>query len=137
MRKIAVPVIGGRFSSHFGGADSFAVFTLDEAGGGIVGRETPPAPPHERGAFPRLLAEQGVGTVLAGGMGPRAVDILAREGIEVVLGVNGDDPEALVRSYLEGTLEATGESCHDHGFHGHGESGPHGAAGHRRPGGCH
>jgi len=137
MKKIAVPVIGGRFSSHFGGADSFALFTVDGEDGGIVGRETPPAPPHEMGAFPRWLAAQGVETVLAAGMGPRAVDILQREGIEVVLGVGGDDPEALVVAYLGGELQATGESCHDHGFHGHGEGGPHGANGHRGPGGCH
>jgi len=28
---IAVPVREGRFSSHFGGADAFALYTVDEA----------------------------------------------------------------------------------------------------------
>jgi predicted Fe-Mo cluster-binding NifX family protein len=63
------------------------------------------------------LRRKGATVVLAGGMGPRAIDMLGRHGIEVVLGVRGDDPDTVVRSYLEGTLEATGEVCHDHGYH--------------------
>ena len=68
-------------------------------------------------------------TILAGGMGPRASNILVGQGIDVVLGADGDDPEAMVRAYLDGTLTFSGELCHDHGFHDcdHGYS--HGAGG--------
>ncbi len=57
--------------------------------------------------------------MIAAGMGPRAVQILEANGVQVVLGAMGQDPDALVAAYLEGSLAATGESCHDHG-HGHG-----------------
>ena len=124
---IAVPVREGRFSSHFGGADAFALYTVDEASREVSGHEFAAPPEHGRGVFPVWLRKQGVTTVLAGGMGPRASSIFARHGIDVVLGAEGDDPEVMVRAYLEGALSSSGELCHEHGFHdcGHhdGESG--------------
>jgi predicted Fe-Mo cluster-binding NifX family protein len=115
--KIAVPVREGRFSSHFGGAEAFALFTVDDDGREVREHSLMAPPEHGRGIFPMWLSNQGVTTVLAGGMGPRASNILIGHGIEVVLGANGDDPEVMVRKYLEGTLESSGELCHDHGFH--------------------
>jgi len=138
MRKIALPILGGRFSSHFGGAEGFAVFSVDEAEGRVIEQTDHPAPAHATGSFPRWLASQGVHTIIAAGMGPRAVQMLQASGIEVILGASGDDPEALVREWMEGRLTATGESCHDHGYHhgagnGHGHGlggGQHGHGGH-------
>lgn len=123
MKKIAVPVRNGMFSTHFGGADGFLVYEMD-ADGGIV-REGDVVRPseHGRGVYPMWLRQRGVSVVLAGGMGPRASSIFAQHGIEVILGIDGGDPEHLVRAYVAGELESTGELCHDHGFHdcgGHG-----------------
>ena len=115
--KIAVPLRDGRFSSHFGGAEAFALYTVDEASREVSEHNLAAPPEHGRGVFPMWLRQQGVTTVLAGGMGPRASNIFAGQGIDVVLGAAGDDPEIMVRQYLEGTLEASGELCHDHGFH--------------------
>ena len=128
--KIAVPLHAGRFCEHFGGAEAFALFTVDDSSRAIGDRVFGAPPEHGRGVFPVWLRKQGATVVLAGGMGPRAVDIFALNGIEVVLGVQGQDPESIVRSYLDGTLETTGQVCHDHGFHdcGH-EHGEHGGGG--------
>ncbi len=122
MKTIAVPVLGGRFSSHFGGAEGFAVYQADEATQTVAEKVIHPAPPHAQGAFPAFLDQVGADVIIAGGMGPRAVQILEANGIEVVLGAVGEDPDAIVAAYLEGTLAATGESCHDHG-HGYGHGG--------------
>ena len=119
MKRIALPVLGKRFSSHFGGAEAFALFDADETTQTITKRSIHPAPPHAQGSFPTFLASQGVDVVIAAGMGPRAVQILEANGIEVILGAAGNDPEALAQAYLEDNLDATGESCHDHG-HSHG-----------------
>jgi len=126
---IAIPIREGRFTSHFGGAEAFALYTVDEASREVSERNLASPPEHGRGVFPVWLRKQGVTTILAGGMGPRASNILVGQGIDVVLGAEGDDPEAMVRAYLDGTLSATGELCHDHGFHDcdHGHS--HGAGG--------
>jgi predicted Fe-Mo cluster-binding NifX family protein len=83
-------------------------------------------PAHERGVFPSWLREQGVTAVLAGGMGGRASAMLEAYGIEVIMGADGNDPDELVRAYLDGRLQSSGESCcggglHDCGSHGHGD----------------
>lgn len=125
---IAVPMAGARFSSHFGGAEAFALFTIDEHSRAVTERRLAVPPTHGRGVFPTWLHQLGASIVIAGGMGPRPSEIFAHHGIQVVLGAQGDDPDALVSSFLNGTLITTGEPCHEHGFHdcGHhppGESG--------------
>lgn len=125
---IAVPIREGKFSSHFGGAEEFALYTVDETQREVTAKLQAAPPEHGRGVFPVWLRKQGVTTVLAGGMGPRASDIFTGNGIDVVLGADGEDPDAMVRAYLDGTLRFTGEPCHDHGFHD--------CANHRETGGC-
>lgn len=125
---IAVPTFAGRFTSHFGGADAFALYRIDAAQGEISSVESKSPPEHGRGVFPMWLRNQGVTTVLAGGMGPRAAEIFRGQGIEVVLGAEGDDPDAMTRDYLDGALSTSGELCHDHGFHDCGHD--HGPGGH-------
>jgi predicted Fe-Mo cluster-binding NifX family protein len=115
--KIAVPLQEGRFSSHFGGAEGFAFYEVNVSDRTVTDRSFGRPPEHGRGVYPMWLRGEGATVILAGGMGPRAVGIFAQHGIEVVLGIRGDDPDAVVRSFLDGTLEATGEPCHDHGFH--------------------
>jgi predicted Fe-Mo cluster-binding NifX family protein len=67
---IAIPVCEGKFSSHLGGADAFALYTIDEADRKVIRHETAAPPEHGRGVFPMWLRNKGVTTVLAGGMGP-------------------------------------------------------------------
>lgn len=123
--RIVVPMIAGHFSNHFGGADSFGLFEIDEAQKTIVSKTVAPAPPHEQGSFPEWVRAQGAQVILAGGMGPRAVGIFEQHGIRVVSGVEGGDPVAIVGAFLSGELKSTGASCsgghlhacggHDHG----------------------
>jgi predicted Fe-Mo cluster-binding NifX family protein len=127
---IALPIHDGRFSTHFGGAEAFALYEIDEASRTISERRMLAPPEHGRGIFPTWLRQQGATVILAGGMGPRAASIFAQHGIEVVLGVHGDDPEALVKAFLAGTLEASGELCQDHGFHDCGHNHSHGGGSH-------
>jgi len=115
--RIAIPLQHGRFCQHFGGAESFAFYTIDESNRSIEERTVDSPPEHGRGVYPMWLSRQGATVVLAGGMGPRAIDILGRQRIEVVLGVQGGDPDALVLGFLDGTLVASGEICHEHGYH--------------------
>ena len=122
--KVAVPMVAGQFSEHFGGADAFGLFEVDKAKGTILCKTVVQAPPHEHGAFPRWLQEQGASVILAGGMGPRAVQMFEQFGIEVVAGIAGREPDAVMNAYLSGTLEITGEACggghlHACGDHGH------------------
>jgi predicted Fe-Mo cluster-binding NifX family protein len=127
--KIAVPICDGRFSGHFGGAEAFALYTVDETSREVSEKSMTTPPEHGRGVFPMWLHRQGVTTILAGGMGPRASDIFISHGIDVVLGADGDDPEIMVRAYLDGTLTFSGELCHEYGFHDCGNEHGHGTGG--------
>ena len=108
---IAVPVAGGSLSSHFGHCEHFAVFETEDKNVKDSRLLTPP--PHEPGAFPRWLKQQGAEIVIAGGMGQRAQSLFAQEGIQVVVGTADADPQTAVESYLEGNL-ATGQNLCDH-----------------------
>lgn len=116
MTRIAVPVAGGEFCSHFGGADGFLIFEPRGEKRDDLAERRVPAPSHERGAFPELLRSLGVSVVLAGGMGPRAQQIFQTCGIDLVLGVEGT-PRALAEAYLRGELASQGSSCEGHRLH--------------------
>jgi predicted Fe-Mo cluster-binding NifX family protein len=125
MTTLAIPMRDGRFCEHFGGAEAFALYTTEDGTNSVDERRTMSPPEHGRGVYPMWLRQLGAQVILAAGMGPRAVGIFAQHGIEVVLGVRGEDPDLMVERYLEGTLKATGEAGHEHGFHdcGHHEPG--------------
>ncbi|KPL18826.1 MAG: hypothetical protein AMJ92_06175 [candidate division Zixibacteria bacterium SM23_81] len=109
--KIAIPVSQGKLAAHFGHSQQFA---LVEAEGGQIKKTTlATPPPHEPGALPRWLHEQGAQVIIAGGMGRRAQGHFESQGIQVVIGAASLTPEELVRGYLDGTLEM-GENICDH-----------------------
>lgn len=112
--KYAVPVVGGTMSPHFGHCEQFAFFDVDEQKKEITRREFIASPEHQPGLLPVWLAQQGASVVIAGGMGPRAVELFHQQGINVVLGAMENDPEQAVISYLRGSL-TTGENVCDHG----------------------
>jgi ATP-binding protein involved in chromosome partitioning len=111
--KIAIPVSDGRLSMHFGHCERFAVLDVDPESKTIRGREDLEAPPHEPGLLPRWLAEKGANLIIAGGMGRRAQDLFAQNGIQVIVGASAGSPEAVVGDYLSGTLK-TGQNVCDH-----------------------
>ncbi len=117
MTVIAVPLADNQFSSHFGGAEEFALYTVDDDTGKVTDRRVATPPEHGHGVFPMWLKAQGATVVLAGGMGPRASTILNHHGIEVLVGVESGEPDAMIESYLGGTLRVTGSYCMEPGLH--------------------
>jgi len=111
--KIAIPVTGEKMCSHFGHCEQFALIETDEAGKAVVGTGVHEPPPHEPGVLPNWLHELGADVVIAGGMGPRAQQILAEKGITVIVGAPAEPPEQLAAAYLNGTLQSGGNTC-DH-----------------------
>ena len=109
--KVAIPMENGVLAAHFGHCKQFA--TVDVEGQKQLKREDVDAPPHEPGLLPKWLGERGVNTILAGGMGQRALTLFAEQGIKVVVGVPSEPVEDIVNAYLEGALKA-GENVCDH-----------------------
>jgi Mrp family chromosome partitioning ATPase/predicted Fe-Mo cluster-binding NifX family protein len=111
--RIAIPLAAGRLSAHFGHCEEFAVLDVEEASKRILTQSTHQPPAHEPGALPRWLDELGVSVVIAGGMGQRAQQLFANNGITVIVGAPSDEPQKLVSAYLSGTL-AAGDNICDH-----------------------
>ena len=111
--RIAIPMAEGKLAVHFGHCQTFAIIDINAGAKKIIGRQDIPAPPHEPGLLPRWLAEHSVNMVIAGGMGRRAIDLLAQQNIEVILGAQPDVPEKVIMDHLAGTLQ-TGENPCDH-----------------------
>jgi ATPases involved in chromosome partitioning len=111
--KIAVPVVGGRLSAHFGHCEEFVLFDVDMEGKKILSQERAPAPPHEPGLLPVWLKERGAHLIIAGGMGSRAQGLFTEKGINVIIGASSDNPEEVVKDYLNGKLKTSENIC-DH-----------------------
>lgn len=116
MRKIAVPVNGENVHAHFGGAPFFKFYSIEDDK--IVNTELVVPPNHEPGVLPRWMQENGVTDLILVGIGARAVNILQQLNIQVAKGVGEENADEVVKKYIAGTLDASGENCkHDDGDH--------------------
>jgi ATP-binding protein involved in chromosome partitioning len=111
--RIAIPVAEGKLARHFGHCEQFALVDVNDESGDISGTQLVQAPEHEPGLLPRWLAKKGVGAIIAGGMGRRAMDLFAESGIVVAVGALDESPQELARQFLAGSLK-TGENVCDH-----------------------
>ena len=109
--KFAIPLAEGKLTAHFGHCQEFAL--IEVADNKIKDKEILIPPPHEPGVLPRWLHGMGADVIIAGGMGGRALDLFAQNGIKVITGAPASTPEDLVKSYLDNTLEAGANVC-DH-----------------------
>ncbi|MGD9105065.1 MAG: NifB/NifX family molybdenum-iron cluster-binding protein [Desulfobacterales bacterium] len=109
--KFAIPLANGKLTAHFGHCQEFALVEVED--NQILKKETLVPPPHEPGVLPSWLHQLGTNVVIAGGMGQRAVSLFDEKGIKVVTGAPTLEPEELVNSYLNQTLQ-TGANVCDH-----------------------
>jgi predicted Fe-Mo cluster-binding NifX family protein len=114
--KIAIPVDQGVLSPHFGHCTEFALIEADPEDKKIIKIEMVSAPPHQPGLLPQWLAETGCNTVIAGGMGHRAVGMFNLKGIEVICGAPSQSPRDVALAYLKGELTTSGNLCDEPGF---------------------
>jgi predicted Fe-Mo cluster-binding NifX family protein len=108
--RVAVACEGEQVSPHFGRCEQFLLAEVD--GENVEILKWLPCPAHEPGLLPRMMREQGVECVVAGGAGPRAVGLFEEAGIRFIPGVGGLAAEALV-ALAQGVL-VPGESACDH-----------------------
>ena len=111
--RIAIPLAASQLCLHFGHCEQFALVDVDARTKTITNQTLVTPPPHEPGLLPRWLHDQGATTIIAGGMGGRALGLFAEHGITVVTGAPVAEPAALVTAYLQDALE-TGENTCDH-----------------------
>ncbi len=111
--RIAIPVENGRLCTHFGHCSEFALYDVDPAAKAVKTKASHRPPPHEPGVLPSWLHEQGANVIITGGMGQRAQQLFAQNGIQVVMGAPPDAADDVVAAYLAGTLQTGANPC-DH-----------------------
>ena len=85
--------LDGQVAGHFGRCRAYVV--VETAGGEIRGDRVVPNPhaeAHQPGQMPRFIQGLGVDAILAGGMGPRAINMFSQFGIDVATGLTGQRP---------------------------------------------
>jgi predicted Fe-Mo cluster-binding NifX family protein len=98
---VAVATEGDHVAGHFGRCEVYTVAQVES--GALKSQSRLTSPGHSPGFLPGYLAEHGVQCVIAGGMGPRAVNLFAEKGIDVMIGVQGPIDRVL-HDYAEGAL---------------------------------
>jgi predicted Fe-Mo cluster-binding NifX family protein len=68
---------------------------------------------HVPGKVPEFIHSQKADVMIAGGMGPRAIEFFDGYGIEAVTGAFGKIKDVL-QAYLRGELRGAGACHHDH-----------------------
>ena len=134
--RIAVTYEDGKVFQHFGRTEQFKVYEVE--GGKVTSSRVLGSNGVGHGALAGLLSEGGVDLLVCGGIGGGAQAALARAGIEVYPGQEGD-ADAAVDAYLSARLvklESATCNHHDH-EHGHGCGSHEGdCGGHDHEGGC-
>ena len=110
-QTIAIPVTAGVLSSHFGHCEEFYFAEVEDKK--VVAERTIVPPEHEPGLYPKWVKEQGGELVIGGGMGQKAQQLFAENGVTIVVGAPNELPRKVVEDYLNGTLVTTANSC-DH-----------------------
>ncbi len=110
-RKIAIPTTNGILSAHFGHCEKFAIYEVDN--NQIVKENFVSPPSHEPGSHPAFLRNLGCDTIIAGGMGVKAQQLLQQNNIEVIIGLQSDNLKGLVEAYISDELESKDNLC-DH-----------------------
>jgi predicted Fe-Mo cluster-binding NifX family protein len=105
---IAFPVesdegLDSEISMHFGRARYFAFVKVEEKRIVDFSIKLNSHIEHEAGDLPKFIKENGADTIVAYGMGPRAVDFFNKYGINVISGAKGkirDVTEAILKDSL-------------------------------------
>jgi predicted Fe-Mo cluster-binding NifX family protein len=113
VEKIAMPIDAGVLSAHFGHAQVFAIYHVEN--GAIIKKEELPPPQHEPGVIPKWLKGVGATTIITGGIGQNAINLFNSFGISVLSGAPEIAPEAVIDAYIKKTLAVSNSACkHKH-----------------------
>lgn len=104
----------GEVSAHFGRCPYYTFLEVED---GKVKKwevlDNPYYENHVPGKVPEFINSQRANVMIAGGMGPRAIEFFDGFGIEAVTGAFGKIEDVL-NAYLRGELRGAGGCHHDH-----------------------
>ena len=106
--------LNSEMSMHFGRCPFFTLVDVED--GKMTNAQVianPAFENHVPGVVPKFINDQQANVMVAGGMGPKAIEMFNGFGIEVATGVGGK-VEKVLNAYLEGRVKGTAPCEHDH-----------------------
>jgi predicted Fe-Mo cluster-binding NifX family protein len=106
--------LSAEVAMHFGRCPFYTLVEVEE--GRTLTSRTVPNPhfgQHQPGVMPRFIHGLGAQVILAGGMGPRALQLFQGFGMDVVTGAIGR-VDKVVEAYLNGSISGIVPCQHDH-----------------------
>lgn len=106
--KIAIATENSCVAQHFGRCSEYTLIDIENSK--VVSKEMFANPGHEPGRIPQELNAKSINCIIAGGMGPRAVQLFNQYKIEAVLGVTGS-VDVVIDQILNGVLKGGESLC--------------------------
>ncbi len=102
-----------RLAYHFGRCQYYIFVEIGEDEvKSVEVKENPFFSSHVQGAVPQFISSEGADVIIAGGMGPRALDWFRRLNIQPITGVSGKIRDVL-NDYMSGKIKGA-KPCDDH-----------------------
>jgi len=100
-----------RLSHHFGRCPYYVFIEVEDGEiKNVEIKKNPYFTSHVPGAVPQFIASQGAKVIIAGGMGPRAIDWFRSLDIQPITGVSGKVRDIL-NDFLTGKIQLEAEPC--------------------------
>ncbi len=113
--RIAVPFEDGNIFQHFGHAERFKLYDVENSA--IISAQIVDSNGSGHGLLAGFLKQAGVDALICGGIGMGAQTALAEAGIRLCAGVQGS-ADAAAKALAEGALEYDPDArCDHHGHH--------------------
>ena len=104
----------GEVGAHFGRCPYYVLVDTDDrtvTGSRVVAN--PYSDAHRPGVMPRFIRDLGTNVIIAGGMGPKAIEMFHGFGIDVATGATGS-VSTVLGAYLRGEHRGVVPCAHDH-----------------------
>jgi predicted Fe-Mo cluster-binding NifX family protein len=115
--RVAISTDGNNVAAHFGRCPSYTIVDIED--NKVVNTKIVENPGHMPGAIPQLMNEMDVNVMIAGGMGPRAINFFNEYEIQTVVGIQGKIDD-VIEAMLAGKLEGAESLCDPGSAKGHG-----------------
>ena len=105
MKRIAIPIVKGKLSEHFGQCNHYELFEVD---GKVIKSNELTVPINKDVEYLPIWAyEQGITDIITYRVDKRIISLFAANKINLFVGISIESPEFLIESYLNGTQKFT------------------------------
>lgn len=104
MKRVAIPVVEGKLSEHFGQCNYYQIFEID--GNSIIKIETEIPPHHNIEKLPEWATTKKVTDVIAYKIDKSIISLFSNNKINLFIGVRMNTPLGIIDDYMNGNLKS-------------------------------